>query len=86
MSGWIKTMQIFDVSQETQLKKRVVAMAKSSFFNRVARIGSLLTVMLVLCAPGVSYAQADTVLLHQGRSLELLAAWSELHLQFVGRV
>ena len=61
MSGWIKTMQIFDVSQETQLKKRVVAMAKSSFFNRVARIGSLLTVMLVLCAPGVSYAQADTV-------------------------
>ena len=61
MSGWINTMQIFDVSQETQLKKRVVAMAKSSFFNRVARIGSLLTVMLVLCAPGVSYAQADTV-------------------------
>ena len=36
-------------------------MAKSSFFNRLAFLGSLLAIALVLAAPGVSHAQAHVV-------------------------
>ncbi len=36
-------------------------MAKSSFFKRVTKLGSLLAVTLVLCAPLVSYAQVNKV-------------------------
>ena len=61
MSGRIKTMQLLDRRKETKPQKRVFAMVGSSFFNRVSRIGSLLCVMVVLCAPGLSHAQADYV-------------------------
>ena len=43
-------MQIFDISQITQFNKRVVAMAGTSFFNRVTRIGGLLTVFIAIFA------------------------------------
>ena len=36
-------------------------MAKSSFFKRMTKFGSLLAVMLVLCAPHVSHAQVNKV-------------------------
>ena len=54
-------MQTFDIPQETKYQKRVVAMAGSSFFKRMMKFGSLLAVMLVLCAPLVSHAQVNNV-------------------------
>ena len=54
-------MQISDFYKEIQFKKRVVAMAGSSFFRCVNKVLSLLAVMLVLCLPAVTYAQADKV-------------------------
>ncbi len=36
-------------------------MTKPSFINRITRIGSLLTVMLFLSAPGLSHAAADSI-------------------------
>ena len=36
-------------------------MAKTSFFNRITGVGSLLAVLLVFCAPLTSHAQANKV-------------------------
>ena len=54
-------MQIFDISQETQLNKRVVAMSGSSFSKSMAKFCSTLAVILVFCVPLVSHAQVDKV-------------------------
>ena len=54
-------MKFPNVFPQPNFKQRVFAMAKSNFLNRLAFIGSLLAVALVLTAPGVSHAQANVV-------------------------
>ena len=54
-------MYLFDSSQETKLKKRVVAMWGSSFFSRASRAFSLPMVLLVLSVSVTSQALAADV-------------------------
>jgi len=54
-------MQSNDIHQETQIQKRVVAMAGTSFFKRVNRVCSLLTVSLFLSVAFAAPAQAADV-------------------------
>jgi len=54
-------MQSNDIHQETQILKRVVAMAGTSFFKRVNRVCSLLTVSLFLSVALTAPAQAADV-------------------------
>ena len=61
MAGREMTMQSSDTYQETKLRKRVIAMANSSFLNRSNRATILLAFTLLLFAPLVSQAQVHDV-------------------------
>jgi hypothetical protein len=50
MAGRETTMQSSDVHQETKFNKRVVAMAGTSFFKRVNKVCSMLTVFVAVFA------------------------------------
>jgi hypothetical protein len=57
----MQTMQVFDIHQETQFQKRVVAMAGISFFKWARRVGSALTAALLLSVAFAGQAQAADV-------------------------
>ncbi len=54
-------MQEFDISQVTQSKKRVVAMAGTHFFNRVRKVSSMLAASLLLGVAFIAPVQAADV-------------------------
>ena len=54
-------MQEFDISQVTQFKKRVVAMAGTHFFNRVRKASSMLAASLLLGVAFIAPVQAADV-------------------------
>ncbi len=55
----------FDVAKQTTFQERVFAMAKSSVSNRLAILAGLCAIVLLLAAPDVSQAQANTVTTHK---------------------
>ena len=61
MAGREMTMQSSDIHQETKLRRRVIAMANSSFLNRSNRATILLAFALLLFAPLLSQAQVHDV-------------------------
>jgi len=61
MARQAQKMHRIDLHQEDKHQERVVAMAKSSFSNSMAVIGSLLAAVLIFAAPDVTHAQANKV-------------------------